>query len=273
MLTIVLDKDLECTIVYVRCDSGLQQTLTLKLSAASPSPPTLPPPPPLPVVGRRPPLIDRTCSDQFFEENPSALISSGLLVQADEGVSLPVVDLIDESTAAYREEPVSLRFWLEPGACRQQDMLTWTDMITWSPAWTDMLTWSPTVLTVSVVKKRCIIRSTKQKMQSAVESIHQLQEISCCKQKSRPAVDTTDGSAGVAGPAGDLNEQLTRYTKKNQQLMSGTKKTISCWNELVEDETTAERTDNETAVAHQRRCISCCNEEKLLSDSDYMWSS
>ncbi|KZV35539.1 Annexin [Dorcoceras hygrometricum] len=40
--------------------------------------------------------------------NPSVLISSGLLVQADEGVSLPVVDLIDESTAAYREEPVFL---------------------------------------------------------------------------------------------------------------------------------------------------------------------
>ncbi|KZV53644.1 hypothetical protein F511_25925 [Dorcoceras hygrometricum] len=39
-------------------------------------------------------------------------------------------------------------------------------------------------------------------MQSAVASIHQLQAISCCKQKSRPAVDTTDGSAGVAGPAG-----------------------------------------------------------------------
>ncbi|KZV25269.1 hypothetical protein F511_30115 [Dorcoceras hygrometricum] len=32
----------------------------------------------------------------------------GLLVQADEGVSLPVVDLIDESTAAYREKPVFL---------------------------------------------------------------------------------------------------------------------------------------------------------------------
>ncbi|KZV28598.1 hypothetical protein F511_34421 [Dorcoceras hygrometricum] len=44
----------------------------------------------------------------FFEENPSTLISSGLLVQADEGVSLPVVDLIDESTAAYREEPLFL---------------------------------------------------------------------------------------------------------------------------------------------------------------------
>ncbi|KZV24191.1 hypothetical protein F511_03508 [Dorcoceras hygrometricum] len=53
-----------------------------------------------------PPLIDRSCSDQFFEENPSVLISSGLLVQADEGVSLPVVDLIDESTAAYLEEPM-----------------------------------------------------------------------------------------------------------------------------------------------------------------------
>ncbi|KZT75823.1 hypothetical protein F511_47152 [Dorcoceras hygrometricum] len=57
---------------------------------------------------RRPPLIDRTCSDQFFEENPSVLISLGLLVQDDEGVSLPIVDLIDESTAAYREEPVFL---------------------------------------------------------------------------------------------------------------------------------------------------------------------
>ncbi|KZV24550.1 chromosome condensation complex protein [Dorcoceras hygrometricum] len=68
-------------------------TLTLELLSA---PPPSPPPPP---------LIDRTCSDQFFEVNPSVLILSGLLVQADEGVSLPVVDLIDESTVAYREEP------------------------------------------------------------------------------------------------------------------------------------------------------------------------
>ncbi|KZV16751.1 hypothetical protein F511_35971 [Dorcoceras hygrometricum] len=50
----------------------------------------------------------RSCFDQLFEEFPSVLISSGLLVQADEGVSLPVVDLIDESTTAYREEPVFL---------------------------------------------------------------------------------------------------------------------------------------------------------------------
>ncbi|KZV19287.1 hypothetical protein F511_36980 [Dorcoceras hygrometricum] len=83
-------------------------TLNLKLSAA-PLPfsqaaaaaavlATPPPPPPLAGI----------CSGQLFEENPSALISSGLLVQADEGVSLPVMDLIDESTAAYREEPFAL---------------------------------------------------------------------------------------------------------------------------------------------------------------------
>ncbi|KZV06574.1 hypothetical protein F511_45944 [Dorcoceras hygrometricum] len=65
-------------------------------------------PPPVATRRRGPPLIDRTCSDQFFEENPSVLISSGLLVQADEGVSLPVMDLIDEPTAVYREEPVFL---------------------------------------------------------------------------------------------------------------------------------------------------------------------
>ncbi|KZV56645.1 hypothetical protein F511_02144 [Dorcoceras hygrometricum] len=80
---------------------------------------------------------------------------------------------------------------------------TWTTILMWSPAWTEMLMWSPAVLTVSVVKKRCISRSAKQKMQSAVASIHQLQEISCCKQESRTAVDTTDGSAGVAEPAVD----------------------------------------------------------------------
>ncbi|KZV31970.1 nucleoprotein TPR [Dorcoceras hygrometricum] len=86
----------------------IQSTTNPKPKALGRHPPSPPTPPPLPDVVRRPPLIDRTCSDQFFEENPSALISSGLLVQADEGVSLPVVDLIDESTAAYREEPVSL---------------------------------------------------------------------------------------------------------------------------------------------------------------------
>ncbi|KZV58689.1 pentatricopeptide repeat-containing protein [Dorcoceras hygrometricum] len=46
-----------------------------------------PPPPPLQVAG--------ICSGQLDEENPSAPILSGLLVQADEGVSHLVVDRID----------------------------------------------------------------------------------------------------------------------------------------------------------------------------------
>ncbi|KZV57253.1 SET domain protein 2 isoform 1 [Dorcoceras hygrometricum] len=41
-----------------------------------------------------PPHVDRTCSDHHFEKFPFVLISSGLLVQADEGTLLPVVDLI-----------------------------------------------------------------------------------------------------------------------------------------------------------------------------------
>ncbi|KZV23848.1 MATE efflux family protein 4, chloroplastic-like [Dorcoceras hygrometricum] len=57
-----------------------------------PSSPKSPPPPPLAGI----------CSGQLFEEFPSMPISSGLLVQADEGVSLPVVDLID---VIYRHLP------------------------------------------------------------------------------------------------------------------------------------------------------------------------
>ncbi|KZV29030.1 LRR receptor-like serine/threonine-protein kinase EFR [Dorcoceras hygrometricum] len=41
-------------------------------------------------------------SGQFDEENPSAQISSGLLVQADEGIPPPVVDLIG---VIYRNLP------------------------------------------------------------------------------------------------------------------------------------------------------------------------
>ncbi|KZV42320.1 hypothetical protein F511_18333 [Dorcoceras hygrometricum] len=66
-----------------------QLTITLAPSAA-----------PFPLVKSRrlapsPPRFAGIHSGQLDEENPSALISSGLLVQADEGVSLPIVDLID----------------------------------------------------------------------------------------------------------------------------------------------------------------------------------
>ncbi|KZV21165.1 1,4-alpha-glucan-branching enzyme 2-2, chloroplastic/amyloplastic-like [Dorcoceras hygrometricum] len=44
-------------------------------------------------------------SGQFDVENPIVLISSGLLVQSDEGASSLVVDRIDESTAINREAP------------------------------------------------------------------------------------------------------------------------------------------------------------------------
>ncbi|KZV33268.1 hypothetical protein F511_41647 [Dorcoceras hygrometricum] len=44
-----------------------------------------------------PPLLrDRTCSDHLVEEIPFVPNLSGLLVQADEGVAFPIVDLIKE---------------------------------------------------------------------------------------------------------------------------------------------------------------------------------
>ncbi|KZV20940.1 transcription factor GAMYB-like [Dorcoceras hygrometricum] len=84
------------------------------------------PPPPssqIAAVGRRPtpsPSSPKIRSGQFDEENPSAQISSGLLVQADEGVSNSVVDLIGVITAVYREVPFSLRNRSEPGTSCQQ---------------------------------------------------------------------------------------------------------------------------------------------------------
>ncbi|KZV47859.1 putative LRR receptor-like serine/threonine-protein kinase [Dorcoceras hygrometricum] len=56
----------------------------------------------LPFLLTPPPPFAGICSVQLDEENPSAPISSGLLVQADEGVSLPVMDLID---VIYRRLP------------------------------------------------------------------------------------------------------------------------------------------------------------------------
>ncbi|KZV23073.1 mitochondrial ribosome-associated GTPase 1 [Dorcoceras hygrometricum] len=78
------------------------QTLTLRALVAAPLSSLKRPPPPPPHATRRrftpraaAASFAGNCSGQYFEENPSAPISSGLIVQADEGVSLPVVDLID----------------------------------------------------------------------------------------------------------------------------------------------------------------------------------
>ncbi|KZV06561.1 putative receptor-like protein kinase [Dorcoceras hygrometricum] len=62
-------------------------------TAAASRRPTPPPPPPSSPEIR---------SGQLNEENPSVQISSGLLVQADEGIPSPVVDLIDD---IYRSLP------------------------------------------------------------------------------------------------------------------------------------------------------------------------
>ncbi|KZV26386.1 hypothetical protein F511_38309 [Dorcoceras hygrometricum] len=59
-----------------------------------------PPPPPCAAAGK---LV----SGQLDVENPFVLISSGLLVQPDEGVSDLVMDRIGLTTAIYREEPGS----------------------------------------------------------------------------------------------------------------------------------------------------------------------
>ncbi|KZV42690.1 hypothetical protein F511_17958 [Dorcoceras hygrometricum] len=56
--------------------------------------------PPVPRAVAAAAYLAGICSGQLFEDNPSTPISSGLLVQTEEGVSFPFVDLIDESTAA-----------------------------------------------------------------------------------------------------------------------------------------------------------------------------
>ncbi|KZV51495.1 hypothetical protein F511_34406 [Dorcoceras hygrometricum] len=74
-------------------NTRLQLTLNLEassrplLSKASPPPPA---------------LTGKLFPAKFHEENPSAQISSGFLVQADEGIPSPVVDLIDD---IYRRLP------------------------------------------------------------------------------------------------------------------------------------------------------------------------
>ncbi|KZV58315.1 hypothetical protein F511_28453 [Dorcoceras hygrometricum] len=72
------------------------------LSVLRPPPSSLSKPPPPLVHAAAAASFAETCSGQLDEENPSVPISSGLLVQADEGVSYPVVDLID---VIYRHLP------------------------------------------------------------------------------------------------------------------------------------------------------------------------
>ncbi|KZT76654.1 (+)-neomenthol dehydrogenase-like [Dorcoceras hygrometricum] len=76
--------------------------------SAAPFSSLLPPPLPPPCIAAAAAVFaGKLVSGQLDVENPIVLISSGLLVQPDEGVSDLVVDRIGVSTAIYREEPGS----------------------------------------------------------------------------------------------------------------------------------------------------------------------
>ncbi|KZV29191.1 hypothetical protein F511_36312 [Dorcoceras hygrometricum] len=99
----ILPAELLGSLVFIE-GSHITQFITLNLAHSRLSPPLQAPPPP-PAADRR----RKICSGQLDVENPFVLISSGLLVQPDEGVSDLVVDRIGVSTAIYREEPAHSR--------------------------------------------------------------------------------------------------------------------------------------------------------------------
>ncbi|KZV17129.1 hypothetical protein F511_22247 [Dorcoceras hygrometricum] len=127
--------ELETSICDVKYHVSLPPSLERRpsLSHTTHRPPPLAPPraavvcrrlaPPLPLphdpstatVCRR--LRGWTCSDHHDEEIPFVPNSLGLLVQADEGVVFPVVDLIKEDLPPPTvKSQNSLRIWLEPSA-------------------------------------------------------------------------------------------------------------------------------------------------------------
>ncbi|KZV13772.1 hypothetical protein F511_45060 [Dorcoceras hygrometricum] len=82
----------------------------IRWAALKPLPPLLNLTPPCAACRRRAPLVAAVAAAsspeiipaKFDEDNPSVPISSGLIVQADEGVLHPVVDLIED---IYRRLP------------------------------------------------------------------------------------------------------------------------------------------------------------------------
>ncbi|KZV49634.1 G-type lectin S-receptor-like serine/threonine-protein kinase [Dorcoceras hygrometricum] len=91
-------------------------------------PPSLWPPPSPPKTSRSPPppprrrRRDRTCSDRRVEEIPFVPNSSGLLVQADEGVMFPIMDLIKEDLSPPTvKSQIPCEFGWSQAPRRQQD--------------------------------------------------------------------------------------------------------------------------------------------------------
>ncbi|KZV27670.1 hypothetical protein F511_11898 [Dorcoceras hygrometricum] len=86
-------------------DVARRFTMIRWAAATLPSPLSITPPPCAPAAAAV--FAGKLVSGQLDVENPFVLISSGLLVQPDEGVSDLVVDRIGVTTAIYREEPGS----------------------------------------------------------------------------------------------------------------------------------------------------------------------
>ncbi|KZV16957.1 hypothetical protein F511_19743 [Dorcoceras hygrometricum] len=92
---------------------GRLETLNLVISGRRPSPQASPPPPSSAAATCRRKIV----SGQLNEKNPSVQISSGLLVQADEGIPSPVMDLIDD---IYHRLPRSAVFFTKPVGARHE---------------------------------------------------------------------------------------------------------------------------------------------------------
>ncbi|KZV41279.1 hypothetical protein F511_38219 [Dorcoceras hygrometricum] len=101
------------------------QNPSLQALAVPSSPKTSRPPPPPPCRHRR----DRTCSDRRVEEISFVPNSSGLLVQADEGVVFSVVDLIKEDLPPPTlKSQIPCEFGWSQAPRRQQDSIGYPRM-------------------------------------------------------------------------------------------------------------------------------------------------
>ncbi|KZV55328.1 Translation elongation factor 4, mitochondrial [Dorcoceras hygrometricum] len=79
-----------------------------------------------PSATHAPPPLCRACSGHRAEEFTSVLNSSILLVKADEGVLILVMDLIRRSTVVYLEEPEfpCESGWSQAPRCQQAEIPT-----------------------------------------------------------------------------------------------------------------------------------------------------
>ncbi|KZV37624.1 tetraspanin-15-like [Dorcoceras hygrometricum] len=106
-------------------------------------------------------------------------------------------------------------------------------------------------------------------MQSAVASIHQSQAISCCKQKSRPAVDKTNGSAGVAEPSGASDQMWnTSYWNYYRSFLYNEEKTYQLLFKVNKKRTADEQYYEENQQLSEQLLSEVLSEQLLNSAVD-----